>query len=684
MKRFLFSVFLLSGIVNASAQEELVIDQINVTAQKYEEKQYKTPLSIDAYDEADISSKDVSELKDLSNYSANVHIKSDNVGNSVVIRGVAPFTTTLVNPVGVYIDGVALPTLFMQQPDLSGVQRIEILKGPQGTLYGRNSESGVINIITKKPDNIVNGYISAEYYVYDTGDNPYGTKYSFDVSGPMVKDRFFVGLSAVLNRTDGYFKNIYNGDDKAGELDRKDLTFKLRALPSAKSEVYFSSYYYNADDAKGKFRVLDGTYATPQYSINYNDKYTQSYDGWVNSLSYSYELNGYTITSTTGYTDYSREFSKDFDGTSQSQGLSVLDLEDTALSEELKISRKTNSYKFIGGLYAFTQDTDTVFEKTFTKEKRTADTENKGYAVFGQFSPRITESFYVDLGLRIEQSSIDSDMDYAKASALYKFSDSQTYTQVLPKLSLNFETESGLLYASVAKGYLAGGVNYNLATSDESLLYGAEHTINYELGYKAVLASGRLGVNAAVFYTDMKDKQVSQVISGEAGNVKISNASKAHAYGAEISANYKAAKGLTLFSSAGLTKSFADDWIDSQYNSSSQKYTYTDYSGNRLPTVPEHTFDIGFEYIHPSGFFISGDSVYTGGFYYDGANNLKEGAYVLYNARTGYLWDHIELTLWCENLTDTSYTESQSFMRATTVAEDGKPRTFGVKIAYRY
>lgn len=684
MKKILFlcSFFLLSAQLYAA--EQIVLETVTVTAQKFEQDENEVPVTMDVFTRLDFEEKNISDLKDISRFSPNFFLKSDNIGNLPVIRGVAPVVTTLTGSAGIFVDGVAMPTLFMQQPELIDAERVEVLKGPQGTLYGRNTESGAISIITRKPDNDMRFSAGGEYYIYDKSSSPYGIKYRASASAPVIENRLFLSVSAKGEKTDGYFKNLYNNDEKAGELDRKDFALKLRFTPSAASEIYFSSYYFDADDAKGKFRIKEGLNSTPAYTINYNDKYTQDYSGLVNSLQMKYDFGGVELVSITGYTDYSRHFEKDFEGSPLAQGLSVLDIDDNAFSEEIRLSSDQSGLRWIGGVYAYTQKTDALFDKTGIQDRRKTDIKNKNLAVFGQVSPEITEKFFMDLGLRLEQTWLDADMKRKFKTVSSKYSDEHDSFQVLPKASLNYLTEKGILYASFSKGYQSGGASYNFAFSDESLLYDDEETYNYELGFKRSFQSGKYKLSGALFYVDMKDKQVSQVVPGEMGNMKIDNAAKAHSYGAELSFDAVVTSELRLFASAGVTKAETDDWMYTEYSMITGQETTYDYSGKELPYVPEYSISAGFAYHSRYGIFWNSDVVFNGAYYHDGANMLKEDAYSIVNSKIGYESDRYTVSLWCDNLFNERYYEGSSMMRAVAVVEDSAPRTYGISLDYRF
>jgi iron complex outermembrane receptor protein len=657
------------------------LDDMVVTAQKYAQQENRTPIGMDVFSAEDMQDRQLHTLKDLSLYASNVHVKADNVGNSVIIRGIAPFTATLTGPAGVFIDGVALPTVFMQQPELLAVQRVEVLKGPQGSLYGSNTESGVINMVTTTPGNRIEATARGEYYLFDKGDTPGGFRLQATASGPLVQNRLYLGLAAALNRTDGYFDNLYNDDDRAGELDRKDLYVKLRATPTSRLEINLSSLYMDAEDAKGRFRYAEGPAATERYTINYNDRYDQNYRGSVSSLQARYDLGGLELHSITGLTLYERDFTKDFDGTPTDKGLSLFDLDDRALSEELRLQAQDG--RWLTGLFVSTRSTDVRFEKTGVGQQRDTDIATDTLALFGQYSLPVTANGAVDLGLRLERTRVSADMDYRTAKGVSSFDDTETFYQILPRISYHHVIGNGMLYASLARGYLAGGANYNLATSAATLLYDSEETLSGEIGYKAVFAGGKYRLAAALFYVDMDDKQVARSVPSEMGAMTIDNAAGAYSCGVELDFKARLTAGLEFFANGGVIRARVGKWSGSSYNSASGTYEEYDYAGNRLPGVPRYTLSGGLFYLHRSGLFGRGDVTATSSYYHDGANTLKEDAVQTVNLSVGYMGDSFTLTLWCKNLFDKAYAESATWWGRYEVVEDAAPRTLGLRLDYR-
>lgn len=678
----LFLIFLgfISGTYAFSGekQQAVTLESMTVTAQKYEQKINKTPVSMDAFSQKDLEEKRIETLKDLSRYSPNVHVKSYNVANAVVIRGVAPFTTTLSGPAGLFMDGVALPTVFMQQPEIFDVERVEILKGPQGTLYGKNTESGVINIVSKKPGNTISGSVGSEYYLFDKNgnDDPFGFRLNAAVSGPVAKDFFFAGLSAAVNKTDGFHENIFNDDENAGEYHRKDMNVKFTVMPSDALEINFSSMYCDADEGKGKFRFKSGPAATEAYTINYDGPYDQDFRTAVNSLNAEYDFGGVSLHSITGQTMYHRDYVRDIDMTTATGfGRVFFDLDDNAVSEELRVQSSGSRHRWMAGLYLFSQDTDVLFYKENTTEKRDTDLDTDTYAVFGQYTHQFTEKTSMDFGLRYEWTRLDAGMAYTTAAESSLFGDDETFSQLLPKFSLNYTTQNGMAYISAAKGYLAGGVNYNNAKAASTLLYDSEETMHYEAGYKTAFMNNTCHFSTAVFYVDMDDKQVQQSIPGEmSSHTAVENVASAYSFGAEADVKVLITHGMEFFANAGILRSKVVAW----------EYNGEDYSGNDLPYAPKFTGSTGVSYIHETGFFGRGDVSFTSDFYHDGANDSKEKAYQTTHVSLGYKGEHFMITAWCENLFDERYAESRNVRKDTVSLEDGPPRTIGLKVDYRF
>jgi iron complex outermembrane receptor protein len=254
------------------------------------------------------------------------------------------------------------------------------------------------------------------------------------------------------------------------------------------------------------------------------------------------------------------------------------------------------------------------------------------------------------------------------------YDDTMDNLEVLPTITVAYDLADGATaYATWSQGYLAGGYNYNLATSSSNLTYDPEYTTNYEIGLKTAWLGGALTVNTALFHIEMEDKQVMEGTGNT--NWKITNAGKAHSTGGELEARWTPLEGLALDGGVGYVRSVVDEWTDS--------VSGTDYAGKRLPWVPELTWNVGAGYTHSSGLFARADVSGVGKQYFDAGNTLEQTDYQTVDLRTGYAWEGVTLTLWARNLFDARYATKKT--RTTTVLlEDGAPRTFGATVEWRF
>jgi len=267
-------------------------------------------------------------------------------------------------------------------------------------------------------------------------------------------------------------------------------------------------------------------------------------------------------------------------------------------------------------------------------------------------------------------------------SALFrKYGKNLDDTVALPMATLAYDLWQGATaYATYSQGYLSGGYNPFSATSADTFFYRAEHTTNYELGLKSAWLNGRLTANAALFHTEVRDKQVRQEVpGGGVGAWTFANAPESHVDGAELELKALPWTGWELSAGLGYAKSEVDRW---KATVSGVQY---DYKGKRLPWAPELTWNLGAAYRHESGLFGRVDVLGVGKQYFDAENSLLQGAYETVNLRLGYARDGWELALWGKNVFDAAYTTKQVKDTAgNRMVEDGDPQTFGLSLAWSF
>ena len=678
-------------------RKEYEIGTMTVTAQKREEDVQDVPMSISVFSDIQIEDADIRDTVELIRFSPNLHMKKMMNENIIVIRGISAFDNSKYSPVGFYVDDVCFPINYMHNPDLFDIERIEVLKGPQGTLYGRNTDSGVINIITKQPDTELRGKIFGEYGNYDTSQgNIDSYRGGGSISGPIVGDKLYLGFSGQWEDSDGFMKNEYNDDDKAGKIDHINGRGTLRWTPTDRWNISFIADAMDADDGSGYFRYESGMAKTGRHRIAYDGGYQWEQKGSGQTLRVKYEGDAFNVLSVTGRQDYKGKSYNDFDCTpfvSPWSGNGIFKDEIETLSEELRVSSPNNSgpFKWLVGLYAFTEDYDIYVEKQKAMgDIRDTEVDTDGYAIFGQATYSLFDKLHLTAGLRFDHQDLEGEQEYNYMDMMTmspqskKYGKDLDYDEWLPKLAIAYDfTDDIMPYASVSKGFLVGGYIQSLATSEENFTYDEEHTWNYEIGIKTSWLDRRLMANLSAFYIDMKDKQVMEWCPD--GTRDIKNAAEAHSMGVELEVQARPTRGLDLFAGFGYTDTEFDDWTATEMGTTwPPSIIQYDYKGKELPNAPKYTYNLGVQYRHEIGFFGRVDFLGTGKFYGDSKNLVEQESYELVNLRLGYEREHFDIIFWCKNLFDKEYATMKAIWGADEMCVDGDPRMFGATVTYRF
>lgn len=653
------------------------IDGIMVTARKKEESVQKVPMSLSVFSGQMIEETGVNTTSELLRYAPNVYVRDVGVNYQTIIRGINAFETAMHSATGYYVDDINIPLIYMQNPDLLDVERVEVLKGPQGTLYGRNSEAGVINIVTRQPGNEMQGKVFAGYSVYDTehGSAP-GYQAGAILRTPIVRDKFYIGLAGKFEDTDGFIKNEYNGDDQADEERRFNGRVNFRWTPS---RTWDNSLTIDMMDSNGGFISGRLKEIMGRQLVSYDAPCYRDQRGNTQTLRLKHKGDTFDFLSVSGRSFYDDDWAGDYDLSSLDLYTSTQKEEDTHYSQEFRISSSAKSQgplSWLVGTYFFKEDLNIDHSFLGTRE---TDIDMKGAAIFGQATYTFADRLHFTMGARYDYQEMDGAQVYTQFSgAKSSYSNDDSRGEFLPKASLSYDlTETAMVYTTVAKGYMSGGFSTAMATDSESLMYGPEYTWNYEAGLKTSWFDNRLTANLAAFYIDMEDKQVSEV-SATTLTTKVLNAAEARAMGFELELEAQPAQGWRIYGSLGYTDTEIEKWdqgLDAQQQ---------DFEGHELPNAPGLTYTIGTQYMHRTGIYARVDLLGTGSFYHDSQNTLKESAYELVNLRLGYMMEKFEVSLWCNNMFDTDYKRVQFNFGGMSGVFDGIPRQVGTTITYRF
>jgi len=653
------TIFALSN--NIYAKDINTLETLTVTAQKQSENIKDVPLSLSVFDEISMEDKQIDTVRDLASYTPNLmffeHGASGMVSPSS--RGIFAEMQTLTTSIGLYIDGVPVSYGFGFDEILVDIEQIEVLKGPQGTLYGKNTEAGVINVRTKKPTNQFKAKADLELAT----DNK--KRITLNASGPLIKDTLYLGVSAKHYEKDGDLKHSITRttvDDKEHNYGK----INLRWTPKDNLELSLisSKLKYNDDDW-----AMNNVSATKKEVASDFEGYNKS-ESLMNALTINYTLDNLNIQSITTKRTYKDIGAHDFDHSPMA--FMHTDKSNTfkKLSQEFKLSQQKDNYSWLIGLYG-DKDDNTYNYETFSANpmfagKTYRELKDDSLGIFAHGSYTFNDKFTLIGGVRFDKDT-KTYKDNANNIDL-----SRDGKNISPKLALNYKlSKNAMAYINISKGYRSGGFN-PFAPIGYSKTYDEETLISYELGSKSSFLDNRLTLNSAIYYMDISDMQVNTSIPNGGFASYMSNATKATSKGIEFDLNYQATKEWSLFSSMGYNNIKFGSFSD----------TMGDYSGNTNPYAPKYNYNLGTQYRNDLGYFARIDISGYGKMYYDKANLYEKKAYNLVNMKLGYETDSFDIYLYGKNIFDKNHDSNGYFSGKYVVYS--VPREIGMQLAYRF
>jgi iron complex outermembrane receptor protein len=741
------SAAMIAAAGQAMAQEATALDEIVVTAQKRSENLQDVPVSVTAFTADQLKDQRVGDVLALSGLSPGLQIKTDdNAANPrIFIRGIGvnDFNPSTASAVGVYLDGVYVASPLAQMAGFYDLQQVEVLRGPQGTLYGRNTTGGAINVTTRKPSNTPSADLAVDYGRFNSLNVQGG------FGGPLGGDTLSFRISGLYDKSDGYTLNRLTGN-KGNDADRKAVRGALRFTPDSKLTVDVSANYskssggsilaYNRSliaqtpEAASTTPLPDptlGFFCKPAYytsgqctnAAGYANTSTNKYQGdyrfegkdivklFGATTSISYDFGGVTLYSVTGYQRAKRDDLEETDANPISIfGAHYIAEQDTTSQEFRLQSNGVTALRWVAGVYAAKDslDNDSHYDvldvmRAPTPENPTGmDPEHSvgvfgwplhqkttSYAAFGQADYDLNDRLTLTAGLRWSQDKKTfhyvSDVDYGLLT-LFTYDDSKTFSSVSGRLGLRYKlSEDANVYATYNRGTKSGGFFSGQTVDPADIGPYRDETVNaYEVGAKSEFLDRRLRVNVSAFYYDYKDLQVYTVIQRNELPVQLfTNASAARVYGGEAEIEARPMTGLSLTLGASLLSAEYKDFIS----------LGDDYSGNTLPSAPKVSLNGAARYEHPlpTGDLVTQvDFTYRSKVYYDTANTerLSDKARTFVNGQVGWRLDdgRYELGVWGKNLFDVTNISDITQVAAFgfDVFSMGPPRTYGVYFRAKY
>lgn len=637
------------------AQTEAQLPMVTVTVNKSAQTLARVPASLRVLDADELEDAGARNLADVAALTPGFTVQP--MGQSglqpPVIRGITASATSFSSSTALVVDGVA--TLRGQGFDdsLLGVERVEVLRGPQSTLYGRNAEAGVVSIVTRRPGNEPQATLGI-----DVGSR-HKRALRFDLSRAVVTDTLFIGVAGEGSLQDGFVRNATTGhaDDNR---ERHSGRFVLRWLPSARTDVSLRLSQRTHDDGASTWGQT-GTARATVSSGTAGWNHTQSQSA---SLDIAHELDsGLHLRSITANNTHFDRVLQDMDFQPVDRMHLGRDYRFQTLSQEFRLEGKWGGSTWLAGLYVDRDDNKLNFEnKTPLALTRTASTQTgHSVAAFTHWDVPLGDHWSLQAGARAERDSIRFQMANTDDKT-------RAWTRLTPKLAVQYQWQPRTqVYASVADGFRTGGFNTFAPESRRS--YDPERLRAFELGIKGDMLTRRLRYSAAVYRMDINDMQVQQM-GATPGQVFIANAATARSTGAEADVHWLLGTGWQLQAALGLNHTRLRDFQDGAQN----------HAGKRNPFAPDIHAHIRLRYDAPSGWFAQAQATGLSKVYVDAANTpaYRRPGYGVVNLSAGYSWGHTQLTAYVNNVGKKQY-DTVGFP-SSTVTIYSPPREFGLRL----
>nr|WP_240919684.1 TonB-dependent receptor plug domain-containing protein [Oceanimonas sp. MB9] len=651
-----------------------------VTSSFREDTLQDTAASVSVIDEAELDKPNTNHLEDVLAKAPNVNLSAGaSRGKFYQIRGVGERSQFIgvVNPsVGVVVDGIDMSAMTTGATLLDASQ-VEVLRGPQGSLYGANALAGLINVRANEPTDTPEGNVELTLGEYNTRN------LSAAVGGP-INDKVGYRIAAQRNLSDGFITNDYLNADNTNNIDETLLRTKFRIAASDDLDLDLTAFYANIDNGYDAFS-LDNSRHTLSDNPGHDRQETIALSGKASW----YGVEAFILETALAVNKSNLEYGYDVDWANPGLGgYSATDnyqRDERGATADIRFISTEQSALFngrtdwTGGVYFFHRSSDLTRRYTFAPQHFTSEYEANRVATYGELETALTDQLTLINGLRVEQDRTQ-----------YRDSDNNGSDPVDllwgGRVALEYQADaSSMYYALISRGYKVGGYNATGDLPAELRDFEAETLWNYELGAKHSLLDNRLNTQLALFFQQRDDAQISAYRNVRRANGSTdyidytANAERAYSYGLEAQAQWQASADLDIYGSLGL--------LDTRL-----KEADASFDGREAAHAPEYQFALGANLDLGNGWFSGLDVEGKDAFYFSDSHDARSDAYALLHARLGYQQDNWSITLWGRNLTDEDYAvrgfQFGNDPRKGYATEDyiqlGAPRMFGVTTRFMF
>lgn len=709
-------------MADEKADTTLTLGEVSVTAIKQSLDIGSLPVSSTVVGEKELQKLNVVTMKGISEVAPNFYIPDygSRMTSSIYVRGIGARIDQPV--IGLNVDNVPYLNKDNYDFDLVDIERIEMLRGPQSTLFGRNTMGGLVNIYTLSPMKFQGVRATA---AYGTGNTLRASLSYYH----KLSQRLGMSYTLYYTHTDGYFTNRYNGE-KCDKENQGSFRWKT---------VWRGSDRFTMENIASVQISRQGGYPYESLEtgqIAYNDTCFYRRTGVTDGLTLRYRLDNMTLSSITSFQYIDDNMTLDQDFLPESYFTLTQARKEWAFTQDFVGKGNVGDYSWLGGVFGFFKHTDMNAPVTFKPtgiEKLILEHVNAhsshptvwdedsfvlgsnfinpvwGVALYHQSGYRLGAwNFALGVRLDVEHTSLKYNSRCNTSFTITGIDNGQipvdindggklkkTFVEFLPKLTATYDIMSlpaSNVYLSVARGYKAGGFNTQMFSDvlqqrlmgimgiaqsydiDRIISYKPETSWNYELGAHISDRSGRLSVQAALFYIHCRDQQLTMFPDGNTTGRIMTNAGKTRSYGAEITVKYNPSARMCVTTSYGYTDARFTEFHNG----------INDYSGKFIPYAPHNTMFAGVSYILPvntswlKSLTLDVNCRGVGEIMWDEANLVKQPFYMLPGASVMMDFNKCSLTLWGENLSDTKYNTFYFVSIGNAFLQRGKPLRIGM------
>ncbi len=675
--------------VFAESNDDLSIEEIIVTSRYRAEKLSDVPDSITAYTLNDIERHRIERINRVASLTPNLRFSDDQeVGvSTLVIRGVRQNRGTGQPPVSFRIDGVSATNNLLTTQELFDIESVEVLRGPQGALYGRNAIGGAILISTRQPT------AAPEYGLRFTAAQGDDFTVSGSATGPISDEKLLYRASFRLQDREGQLRNAYLDNQFVDYKESAAFRGRLLFRPSEKLNVDLRAHYLDQDGGSGYF--MPGSegflplpppnppllFGNPTYEIQSNRIGESFVKSWETSAKIDYDLGWATLTSITSFTDVDSGNDQDLDQTLvEAIDIIVIDKSETVAQELRLVSNPANGLRWVAGVQYFSQDRFRSLATTFLGfpvPPAAQDLKLEDIAAFGNLSYDLTDALELTLAFRYDEETPE-DITQGRSA---------TFSELQPKASLAYNFREGLLgYLTVGKGFRAGGFN-NLAPGSNFMPgFDKESLISYEAGLKGTSLGGRMRGGLSLFLIDYDDQQY--FLFDQTGTQANINVRKSEITGGELEFAVQATESFQFDFGLGFTSSEIKEYEDIP----GVLVPASAIVGKKVPGAPVWSLNLAMQHTKP----LTGtldlvsrlDFEHRDKTYWTLDNVDTQSAYDLTNLSFSLENERWKTRLYVNNLLDEEYIEwffaARFIGLPADIAWPSKPRQVGLEFALSY